>query len=134
MKRLSLALAALSLAAMFTVPAIAAEPQSPPAAGAKGQKMDRLKMMKEELGLTDAQVEKLRPIMREQTQAMAAVRNDTSLDQQAQRAKMREINQTYQPKVRAVLTPEQQAKFDAMRPAGPGGKGEGKKKKQDQTR
>lgn len=135
MKRVSLALAALSLAAFFTLPAIAAEPQSPPAAGAKGQKMDRMKMMKEELGLTDAQIEKLRPIIREEGQAMAAVRNDSSLDEQAQRAKMRDIRQAHAAKIRAVLTPDQQAKFDSMRQGGPGAKGDGKKgKKANQTR
>ena len=46
-------------------------------------------------------------------QAMA-VREDTSVRRTDKRAKMKDISQDAQDKIRAVLTDEQKTKFDAM--------------------
>jgi Spy/CpxP family protein refolding chaperone len=49
-----------------------------------------------------------------------------AIPQEERFAKMQELNQAASKEVRALLTPEQQAKFDAMPPPGRGG-GRGKK-------
>ena len=88
---------------------------------------DHLKMMTEQLGLTDDQVAKIKPIVEDEGKAMKALRDDTSIAQEDKRGKMREIRQAHASQIRTLLTPEQQAKFDSMGP-GPGGKGKGKGK------
>lgn len=62
---------------------------------------------------------------------MRALQQDSSIAQEDKRGKMREIRQAHAAKIRAVLTSEQQAKFDSMG-AGPGGKGKGKGKDKSQ--
>jgi Spy/CpxP family protein refolding chaperone len=46
---------------------------------------------------------------------MKAVRDDSSLSQEQKRAKMKSIHESFQDKINAVLTPEQQAKFKQLR-------------------
>ena len=89
---------------------------------AKGQMQDEkssvqahLQEMGKELNLTDDQKEKLKPILTSQMEDAKAVRGDTSLTQPQKREKMMEIHQKYAPQVNAILTPEQQAKWKAMR-------------------
>ena len=79
---------------------------------------DRLANLTEQLSLTPAQVEQIKPILNSERDAMRALNQDTSLDREAKRPKMREIREAHDAKIRALLTPEQQAKMDAMRPAG----------------
>lgn len=98
--------------------------------GGPGMRGDRLKMLSEELALTADQKTKLKPILKSEMDAMRALREDTSLDRAAMRTKMMELRKTYAAQIRAVLTPEQQTKFDELqtrmrerRPHGPGGAG-----------
>jgi protein CpxP len=90
--------------------------------GTKGQMADKapsvqehLQEMGKQLNLTDDQKEKLKPIMTSQMADMQALKSDTTLTPQQKRAKMMEIHQKYAPQVNAILTPEQQAKWKAMR-------------------
>lgn len=76
---------------------------------------ERVNAMKEKLGLTDAQVEQIKPILQDEMQAMKALREDTSIDKDAKKAKMMEIHKSHADQVLAILTPEQQAKFKAGR-------------------
>lgn len=115
MKALKLVLLALTFASSIALPVMNA--QEGPKAGKQG-KGDRVKMMSEELGLSEAQIAQIKPIMADEAKALKALQDDTSLAQDAKRGKMREIRQAHSAKIRAVLTPEQQAKFDAMRPGG----------------
>jgi Spy/CpxP family protein refolding chaperone len=82
----------------------------------------------EAVTLTAEQKTKVAAIYKEQMAAMQAI------PQEERREKMREAMAATREKVRAVLTPEQMKKFDAM-PAqgrgGPGGPGGEKKKKQN---
>lgn len=77
--------------------------------------MDPMKMLTEKLSLTEAQQAQLKPILAEQKKEMDAVRADTSLEKDAKWAKAAEILKAYQPKIRAILTPDQQKKFDEMK-------------------
>ncbi|MCF7688641.1 MAG: Spy/CpxP family protein refolding chaperone [Cephaloticoccus sp.] len=94
---------------------------------------DRMKHMVEELGLTEAQKGQIKGIMESQRAKMEALREDETTPRTEKRAKMQAMRDEIQKSIRAVLTPEQQAKFDAMprpdprqgRPAG------GKRDKQD---
>ena len=81
--------------------------------------------LREQLGLTDEQVEKLKPIFAAQREEMAAKRKE--LGQDADRAKVREamqaIREKYKAQIEAVLTPEQKEKLAKLRERGPGGPG-----------
>lgn len=126
MKTKSVLFATLAaLAAGLFVPILSAAPEEgaerkgpPPGAG------ERIEKLKTELGLTEAQVEKLKPILREQMEAMRTLRQDDSLSREDKRAKFKELHAANQAKLAAVLTPEQLAKFDElMKKKGPGGPG-----------
>lgn len=132
MKTLRTSLAALGLA-LGSVPAFAASepvptpPQAQPnlsAEGRPGRPMMR-RMMKrramererlaERLDLTDDQQAQLKT-MRANTAATAkAIREDTSLTPEEKKTKLRETWKASQTEMRALLTPEQQAKLDQMR-------------------
>ena len=71
-------------------------------------------MMQQQLGLNADQMAKIKAIMADSQAKMDALRANTALapeDRRAQGMAMREENMT---KVRAVLTPDQQAKMDVM--------------------
>lgn len=129
MKAFKYILLAFALITPVVLPAVQA--QDKPKGEGKGMRGDRLKMMQEELALTEDQVAKIKPIVAAEGKAMAALRDDTSIAQEDKRGKMREIRQAHASQIRAVLTPEQQAKFDSMGP-GAGGKGKGKGKDKSQ--
>jgi Spy/CpxP family protein refolding chaperone len=94
--------------------------------GPGGRGGDRLAMMSEQLGLSADQKTKVQAILESERQSIEALRADTGLNQEARRAKMQEIRQSFAGKIREVLTPEQQAKMGEMRGArGPGGQGAG---------
>jgi Spy/CpxP family protein refolding chaperone len=126
---LALAAAPLSRAQdnTVTVPVAPAPDASAPAphAGKAGGKrlhdamVQRDKELAEKLSLTDAQKQQLADLRKSQAESLKAARGD--------RAKMAELMKTSHDQVRALLTPEQQTKFDAMKPEGHAGKG-GKKK------
>lgn len=133
MKSSKLLLAASLVLAALSVPSIHAQNSDRPAHGRKGEHMvDRVKHLSQELSLTNAQQTKVKEIYIEQAKEMKAVTDDTSLSDQDRRTKRMELMRGVNGKIRDVLTPEQQAKFDKMQAAGPGGQGKhgrGKKTK-----
>ena len=82
--------------------------------GGPGGRGDMMKKMAEELNLTDDQKEKLKPIMKEQGEKMKALFDDSSISQEDKRAKMKELREANATKIKAILTPEQTTKFEAM--------------------
>ena len=68
----------------------------------------------DELHLTDAQKQQLRPIIEEEVKQINAVRDDQSLNMDQKRAKVEQIRQTEFPKIQAILTPEQVTKLKEM--------------------
>lgn len=89
--------------------------------GGPGGAKERLQKMAEHLGLTAEQKEIVGAILKEQMELGRAIREDESLPQEQRREKMQAQGKASREKIRAVLTPEQQAKFDAMPKRGPGG-------------
>jgi len=133
MKSSKLLLAASFALVALSVPSIHAQNSDRPARGGRGEHMvDRVKHLSQELSLTDAQQTQVKAVYAEQAKEMKAVMDDTSLSDQDRRTKRMEIMRGVNGKIRDVLTPEQQAKFDKMQAAGPGGQGKhgrGKKAK-----
>jgi len=75
----------------------------------------RLQQLSQQLNLTESQKEKLKPILRNEAEQVESVRNDTSLTKQQKWAKVHDIHESFEPKVDAVLTPEQQQKLQQMK-------------------
>jgi len=105
--------------------------QAPAGGGGRGRMSpeERVKQMKESLGLNDEQVTKIKAIM-EKSQAsnqekMQALRADTALSQEDRRKKMQEIMKPMNDEIQAVLTPEQQTKFKEQQERRRGGAGGG---------
>ena len=87
---------------------------APPSAGSRGDGGGRSpgamrERLVNELGLTPAQQAKLDPILAETRQQMATLRELPETERQARAAKVREATRA---KIRELLTPEQQAKYD----------------------
>lgn len=75
----------------------------------------RFERMKTDLALTDDQATKIKAVMDEQYVATGAVREDATLSDKDRSAKMRSIRDAAGEKIKAILTPEQQAKADQIR-------------------
>jgi periplasmic protein CpxP/Spy len=76
-----------------------------------------LRMLTQQLSLTPEQKEKLRPIVTEEGEQLGLVRLEEHLTPGQKRRKSLEIRESFQPKIAAVLTPEQQDKFKKMQEA-----------------
>ena len=124
------------LALGSTAPTLRAEDGEPP----EGKKHHRPKgnpgeMIKEKLGLTDAQAEQMKAIHQETEAQMKALKANESLSMEEKKAAGMKLREETKAKVDAILTAEQRAKFDKFREgmkerhpgkdgeAGPGKKG-----------
>lgn len=76
-----------------------------------------LRLLAQQLSLSPEQREKLRPIITEEGEQLRLVRLDEHLAPDQKRQKSMEIRESFQPKVAAVLTPEQQEKYKKMQEA-----------------
>lgn len=112
--------------------------QGPPPDGAMQGQMQgrrgmdperRVQMLQRRLELNDSQTAQVRQIFTESRAQMDTIRSNASLTQDDRRAQMMTLHQGEQARIRAVLTPDQQAKYDAMqqkmreRRGGEGGQG-----------
>lgn len=118
-----LTLALALIATPFTSRAEDEKPAAPagerPGRGGGGQNVaERLKTMKEKLGLTDEQTGKIKDIFEKHRDEFATVRKDESLKPEEKRAKLMELRKAEMGEVRALLTPEQKEKLKELRPAG----------------
>jgi Spy/CpxP family protein refolding chaperone len=75
---------------------------------------DQLARMTKQLQLTDEQQAKIKPIIEEQHKQMMDLRQDTSMSREDRFAKFREIRQKSFEKMKTILTPEQQKKWQEM--------------------
>lgn len=75
-------------------------------------KLDRLAKL---LGLSAEQKDQIKPILEDEAQQTEAVRQDKSLSQQDQNAKLQAIDDTTWEKVEPILTAAQQQKLDQVR-------------------
>ena len=114
-------LVVLTAGLLFAGQSYPAPQTSAPPQGAMGAHPDasspeaHLQMLSEMLSLTPAQKVKLKPILEDQAQQMKAVRDDTSLSPEQQKAKMKAVHKSFHEQINSVLTPEQQAKLKEMK-------------------
>ncbi len=87
------------------------------AAGRQGSRLDRgpLGIMQSSISLSDEQVRKLEPVFKEKEDKINALRRDVSLSRKAKVAKLKEIQQGTDAKIKAHLTPEQADKWQKLR-------------------
>jgi Spy/CpxP family protein refolding chaperone len=117
-KRSVLALAfvaSLSSAALFADPAAADQTATEHADKApKTPHVSYTEKLATELGLNADQKTQVAAIHKEENAALKTVSDDKSLERAAKVARNKEIREAHAAKIRALLTPDQQAKFDAM--------------------
>ena len=86
----------------------AEETKRNPGGGFRGMDaQQRLEALKEKLGLSEAQVEKLKPILAEEALAMKAMKEDANMLPEARRETLKQSME----RISAELTPEQAEKF-----------------------
>lgn len=127
--RLSVTVLTLALASLPVAAADTATPTPPPAPGSEtdrpahrgfGRRGPRERArFAERLGLTDEQRSQLQSRRADVAAAARAIRDDASLTPDQKREKLRATRQAARGEMRAILTPEQQAKFDTMKPRAP---------------
>jgi periplasmic protein CpxP/Spy len=110
MKKLRYALLMLALAAPAALVA--------QGGGGMGHHMpsvdDQLANMSKKLNLTDAQKPQVKAILQDQQDQMKQQMENSSASRDDTRAKMREIHEASNTKIRALLTDDQKAAFDKM--------------------
>jgi Spy/CpxP family protein refolding chaperone len=74
----------------------------------------RIEMLTKHLNLTPDQVAQVKAIDKDGMEQMMALHQDTATAPEEKHAKMKSIHEAQNAKIRAVLTAEQQPKFDAM--------------------
>lgn len=77
----------------------------------RGNQVD---FLTKQLNLTPDQVTQVKAIDADTWKQMQALRDDTSTAGPDKRAKMMDLHKESQAKIRALLTPDQQTKFDAL--------------------
>ncbi|MEO6805559.1 MAG: hypothetical protein ABI286_11040 [Edaphobacter sp.] len=95
-------------------PATTAQDQAGPQHGGRGGPGRHVEFLTEKLNLTPDQVTQVKAIDTDSWNQMKALREDTSTAGPDKRAKMMEIRKASQGRIRALLTPDQQTKFDAL--------------------
>lgn len=114
-----------------------AQPPTPPAAtgGEQGPEArprrwqpnpaEQAQHLKQVLDLTQEQFDQVLAIFKDEAAQRQAIMKDDSISRDDRRSKMRELMNATQAKIRALLTPEQQKKFDAMPRPGWNGRNRG---------
>jgi periplasmic protein CpxP/Spy len=116
---------ALCLAVVGTIPVMAQDASAPPPQqGDSGQSGGRpspeqmvarqLQHLTKALSLTPDQATQIKPILQNQMTQMTALRQNTETPQMDKRQQMMQIHSDAQTKIRAVLTSDQQPKYDAL--------------------
>jgi hypothetical protein len=120
-------LAVVAIAESCAVGQNVAPPSPPPSVGSpvtgarpkrtleSSSEMRRLAQLK----LTDDQAMKLRPLVDDEGAQLSAVRLDEHLTPDQRRARFQEIRDLFRPRIAAILTPEQQARWQQMDPPAP---------------
>ena len=113
-------LVSLGLVAALAVPTALAKPQaSPPQNAGKEMGMrGRLESVVESLNLTDDQKAKVKDIFADSKTKRQALMDDTSLNDDQKKAKMKELHEGTLAKLNGVLTPDQQTELKTKMEAG----------------
>jgi periplasmic protein CpxP/Spy len=81
----------------------------------KSGKLSKIEAISQQLGLTPQQKIKIVPILREEAPKVEAIKNDNSLSKIQKVQQIRAIHQQTDPQMKAILTPEQYQKLQAIR-------------------
>jgi Spy/CpxP family protein refolding chaperone len=73
-----------------------------------------LNWLSQQLGLSVSQKTQLKRILAEEGKQMTAVRQDTSLSPDQKQEKLKQVHETFKPPIMAVLTAEQQTKYNQL--------------------
>ncbi len=85
----------------------------------------RMSAMRERLGLTDQQWEKLQPLLKQEGDRVRAILDDNSLSVEQKRAKAGEATAAGREQIKEILTPEQRRKLaEEMKNRPPGSPGD----------
>ena len=119
-------LLAVTCAAALSAPLLAQDPSAPPPPPAQQQdgpgrgrggpemQQRQLDHMTKALNLTPDQVTQIKAIQDDGRQQMMALRSDNSAAGPDRRAKMKDIHDAQELKIKAVLNDDQKTKYDAM--------------------
>jgi Spy/CpxP family protein refolding chaperone len=109
----------LAGALLLSAPMLRADDSVTPPADKPGrhERGDNLAQMAKDLNLTADQQAKIGSIHQQAAEARRAIRADTSLSEEQKREKLKELRRGTMDQVRALLTPEQQAKAKELREA-----------------
>jgi hypothetical protein len=110
--------AAIAAIALTSVMAFNAVAQDHPQGGNTGQQKAPAApgmRMADELGLNADQKAKWETVMKSEREKMKAVQEDKSLTKDQRREQMKSIREDMNKQLKAILTPEQQAKWEKMR-------------------
>lgn len=106
----------LALSAILAaVPAARAADDTAPAGGPEARRGKMAERMADELGLNDDQRVKMKALGEQEKSEAKAIHDDTSLNDETRRAKMKELRQKYVDQRQALMTPEQREKAEKMR-------------------
>ena len=124
---LAIAVAGSCVYAQAQGPGVA--PPPPPGAPPRRsmEALSELRMLTQNLNLTNDQREKLRPIITDEGEQLHVVRIDERMTPDQKRAKVIEIREAFAPKISAELTPEQQEKWKKLQASLLGKRTEGAK-------
>jgi periplasmic protein CpxP/Spy len=81
----------------------------------KGGAMAKAQAIAQQLKLTPQQKEKILPILAAEVPKVQAIKNDNSLSQLQKIQQLRAIHQQTDPQMKAILSPEQYQKLQAIR-------------------
>jgi Spy/CpxP family protein refolding chaperone len=81
----------------------------------KGGAMAKAQAIAQQLNLTPQQKEKILPILAAEVPKVQAIKNDNSLSQLQKIQQLRAIHQQTDPQMKAILSPEQYQKLQAIR-------------------
>lgn len=79
------------------------------------ERQARFQEVVDQLDLSEDQKAQIMPIVMQQAADLKALRDNTALKPRHKIKRAREINSTASAEIRALLTPEQQVKYDALR-------------------
>jgi len=112
--RSSLQSLTISTLLLFAALAFAQNPQGTPPPSPPST-AERLENLAQQLNLTDAQKEKIKPILEDEAKQIQGLRDDTLLTREQRFSKFKEIRENTQSQIRPLLTEEQQKKLDEIR-------------------
>jgi hypothetical protein len=94
--------------------------QQPPGATSQAtpsnEVQDALTRISTELNLTEDQKGKIKPILENELSQLVVLRNDTSMSTDVKQTKAKAIHDSANSQISAILNPEQQQKWDAIKP------------------